>query len=301
MKYGKLPFTSDQHVELLQSRGLVISDEERAKRYLNNVGYFRLTGYMYHLQRNDGSHQFLDDVTFDDVILHYQFDKKLRALVIEYFERIEVALRARLTDKFSVSHGFYWYTQYDLYDDKAIHNSINEEIKERFDDPQERFLKSFKYKYHSENLPPSNMAMEVLSLGKLSRLYKGLSNQVEKRAIAVEFNLPSTVLSSWFIYLTNVRNICAHHSRLWNRKVTADRPTIPNRQQYRFNGDLPEDFNTTMYGIVSMIDRLLKNINTGNSFINKFIALIDKYPSINTGLMGFPIDWKKNPAWENRD
>jgi len=301
MKYGKLPFTPDQHVELLQSRGLVISNEERAKRYLNNVGYFRLTGYMYHLQRNDGSHQFLDDVTFDDVILHYQFDKKLRVLVIEYLERIEVALRARLTDKFSVSHGFYWYTQYDLYDDKAVYNSINEEIKERFDDPQERFLKSFKYKYHSENLPPSNMAMEVLSLGKLSRLYKGLSNKVEKRAIAVEFNLPSTILSSWFIYLTNVRNICAHHSRLWNRKITADRPTIPNRQQYRFNGDLPEDFNTTMYGIVSMIDRLLKNINTGNSFINKFIALIVKYPSINTGLMGFPIDWKKNSAWGNRD
>jgi len=298
VKYDKIPFSAEQHIELLKSRGLSILDEKRAIKYLTNVGYFRLTGYMYHLQKNDGSHQFQEKAEFNDIILHYKFDKELRTLIIEYLERIEVALRARLTDKYSLNHGFYWFTNYDLYDDKNFFNSINDEIKERFIDPQERFLKSFKNKYVSENLPPSNMAMEILTLGKLSRLYRALSNKGEKMEVADEFGLPSTVLSSWFIYLTNVRNICAHHSRLWNRRITADRPIIPSRQKYKFNGDLPEDFNTTLYGVISMIDRLLKGINTGNSFVIRIVDLIDKYsPVINTAHMGFPKEWKENPAW----
>jgi abortive infection bacteriophage resistance protein len=296
----KIPFTAGQHIELLRSRGLHVPNEGRAIKYLNNIGYFRLTGYMYHLQINDGSHKFLDNITFNDIVLYYQFDKKLRALVLEYLERIEVALRARLTNSFSIKYGFYWFTQYDLYDDKTVYSSINEEIKERFDDPQERFLKSFKFKYSSERLPPSNMAMEILTLGKLSRLYKGLSNKDEKTTVASEFGLPSTLLSSWLIYLTNVRNICAHHSRLWNRKITADRPIIPTRKKYKFNGRLPNDFNTTIYGVVSMIDKLLSKINAGNTFIDQVANLIKDYPTINTSLMGFPNDWKINATWKSR-
>ena len=299
MKYSKTPLTAEQHIGLLKSRGLEIPNEDRAKKYLNNIGYFRLTGYMYHLQNKDGSHQFLDNITFNDIVVHYQFDKKLRAIVLEYLERIEVTLRARLTNCFSINYGFYWFTQYDLYDDKAIYASINEEIKARFDAPQERFLKAFKFNYTSERLPPSNMAMEILSLGKLSHLYKGLSNKIEKTTVATEFGLPSTILSSWFIYLTNVRNICAHHSRLWNRKITADRPTIPTRPKYKFNGTLPDDFNTTMYGVVSMIDKLLSKINAGNTFIVQISKLIEYHPIVNSELMGFPNDWKINAAWNS--
>jgi abortive infection bacteriophage resistance protein len=170
---------------------------------------------------------------------------------------------------------------------------------EVFKDPGERFLKSFKAKYTAEPLPPSNMALEVLTLGKLSRLYKGLSNKSEKMAIAKDFGLPSNVLSSWFVYLTNVRNVCAHHSRLWNRRITADRPIIPTRKDYKFNfqGEAPMDFNTTVYGIVSLISKLLDNINPGNRFIEKLAKLIDEHPCVSTTSMGFAPDWKENPPW----
>jgi len=282
----------------LKERGLTIKDEGRAKKYLNNVGYFRLSGYMYHLQSTDGHHKFIDGITFNDIILHYQFDKKLRAIMLEYLERIEIALRARLTDKFSNSFGFYWYTDKSLFEDYGVFDSINKEITEHYTDPQERFLKAFKNKYTSESTPPSNMALEILTLGKLSRLYRGLKNKDDKVDIAADFQLPSTILSSWFIYLTNVRNICAHHSRLWNRKVSADRPLIPNRKKYQFKGTIPENFNTTVYGIISMIDRLLCAINPNNRFIEKIIELIDSCPTVSTKSMGFPEDWKTNPAWE---
>lgn len=298
MKYEKNPLTTDGHIHLLIERGLSIPDKERAKKYLSTIGYFRLTGYMYHLQKNDENHKFKVGICFNDIILHYHFDKKLRALVNEYLERIEVALRSKLTNYYSINNGFYWFTQYDLYDDKAIYDTINNEIANKFEDPQERFLKSFKRKYTSETIPPSNMAMEILTMGKLSRLYKGLSNNEEKTSIVNDFGLPSVILSSWLVYLNNVRNICAHHGRLWNRGITADRPTIPKRRKYQFNGEIPNDFNRSLYGVVAMIDKLLIKINSSNRFTEKIIHLIEQYPNINTVFMGFPENWKDEPAWK---
>jgi abortive infection bacteriophage resistance protein len=195
MKYSKVPFTPEEHITTLESRGLDITDKERTKKYLSNVGYYRLTGYMYHLQSEDGTHHFKSGTSFNDVILHYQFDKKLRILILTYIERIEVALRAKLNDNYSLNHGFFWYAMYDLYEDKNQHDTINKYIRDYFEDPQENFLKAYKFKYHSEQLPPSNMAMETLTLGKLSRLYKGLKNDTEKQKIALDFGLPSTILT----------------------------------------------------------------------------------------------------------
>lgn len=297
MKYSKKPFTIDDHINILKERKLIISSEERAIKYLNSIGYFRITGYMYHLQ-NSTTNEFRDGVTFDSIINLYKFDKKLRAIIIEYLERIEVALRAKMTNQYSLEYGFFWYRDDSLYADKDTHELINGEIEKSFENPQENFLRSFKFKYTSETHPPSNMALEILTLGKLSRLFKGLNNDQIKSNISSEFNLPPTTLSSWFIYLTNVRNVCAHHSRLWNKKITADRPSIPTRQKFKFHGEITDDFNTTMYGIISMIYRLLNSFNKENMFIEKIEALIEEY-SVDTSLMGFPEKWKKTATWHN--
>jgi len=251
---------------------------------------------MYHLQTRDGNHSFISEVSFDNIINLYQFDKKLRAIIIEYMERIEVAVKAKLTNKYSINHGFFWYKNDALFADKEIYYNINTEIAETFVEPQEGFLKSFKFNYKSEPSPPSNMALETLTLGKLSRLYKGLHNNAEKIEIANEFNLVSSLLTSWLVYLTNVRNVCAHHSRLWNKKITADRPTVPGREKFRFNGTMTDDFNTTMYGIISIMNKLLISFNPENRFTLKIENLIEEY-SINATLMGFPEDWKTEAHW----
>lgn len=101
MKYTKKPATINHQIQVLKDRGLQITDEARAQQHLSNIGYYRLTGYMYHLQPDKGSHRFSEGLTFDDVIGHYQFDKKLRMVVFDYIERLEVALRAKLTDYFN--------------------------------------------------------------------------------------------------------------------------------------------------------------------------------------------------------
>jgi abortive infection bacteriophage resistance protein len=298
MKCEKEPFSCEKHIEILQNRGLEVTDTERAIKYLNSVGYFRLTGYMYHLQENDGSHQFKGKVTFDDIINLYQFDKKLRVIINEYLERIEVAMRAKLTNYFSIKYGFFWLTNKNLFADLTIHQSIINEITETFLNPQESYLKSFKRKYTSEAFPPSNMALETLTMGKITRLYKSLKNDTEKMQIAKDFNLPPNILTSWIIYLTNIRNICAHHSRLWNKRVTADQPIIPSREKYKFNGEITPNFHITIYGVISIINRLLSSFNPKNSFIAKIEAIIEEH-NIDTSLMNFPNNWKEVATWRN--
>ena len=318
MKYDKPPTTIDQQIAILKQRKLVIDDNVRAAKYLNSIGYYRLTGYMYHLQEGK-EHFFNGKVTFNDIIDTYNFDKKLRYLIGSYIERIEVAMRSLLTNTFSLTQGFYWYADSQHYTRIEIpehikkesaegkplprkyndtHEYIYKSIKENFNNSSERFIANFKRVYTSEPIPPSNMAMEIISMGKISKLYEALKNSPEKKQVADTFNLPHTILSSWLIYLTNIRNICAHHSRLWNRKTTADRFAIPQKKSLSFNGKQEDDFNTSMYGTVSVMLRLLNAINPENSFEAKLKGLLNEYPKINPSDMGFPVGWENKPAWK---
>ena len=179
-----------------------------------------------------------------------------------------------------------------------MYQRINDNIAEGFKDLKEVYLKHFQWTY-SNPLPPSNMALETLTFGSLSKLYKGLNGKYEeKMLIANQFKLAPTILAEWLVYMNNVRNICAHHSRLWNKIISVDRPTVPTRKKYKFSGSVPEDFNRTVYGVISMMERFLQNINPHNKLIFKITELLNQYPLIDPKDMGFPEDWKDNPAWK---
>lgn len=299
MNYEKVPKSINVQLSLLENeRKLTIKDPVRAKKYLQNIGYFRLSGYMFHLQVKDGSHLFREGTDFNQIIRHYKFDQQLRTLFLTYLERIEVKLRASLTNEFSINHGFFWYQNVDLYANPQTCDITCMEIKQNFENAKERFLKSYKLKYINEDYPPSNMALETLTFGKLVKLYKGLKNDSEKMAIAQSFDLPSTILTSWLIYLNNVRNVCAHFGRLWNRRLTADQPVIPSRKKYKFNGELPRNFNTSAFGMISLINRLLISFNPRNRFLEKVLALIEEFSDvIDVKFMGFTENWKEESPW----
>lgn len=296
--YQKQPQSSAALIELLKSRNLVIEDEGRATRYLESIGYYRLSGYMYHMQLPDKSHRFVEGTSFDDVVAMYKFDKRLRAIVMEYMERIEVALRAKLTNYYSSAHGFFWYADASLFDDKGTAAAILGSIKEDFKLPKDQFLRAYKRNYSAEPLPPSQMALETLSLGELARLYKALATDEFKKLIASDFRLASPTLETWFLWLTNVRNVCAHHSRLWNRNMSALRPQMPARKDYKFAVPMPEESNTNMYGVVALMHRLLRAFNPDNSFAKKVEDLVREY-KVDATLMGFPEDWERAAVWHH--
>ena len=294
-QYSKEPYSCEEHIKLLTERGLLIENEARAIKYIETIGYYRLSGYMFHLQNKASDNTFVPNTSFDDIINIYKFDKALRSIILEYIERIEVCIRAKISNHYSLRHGFFWYLDEKLFADQNAFSIIKEYVIENFNDPKEHFLKAFKWKY-SNNFPPSIMVMEILTFGKVAKLYSGLNNDETKKAIADEFSLLPDHLSSWLIYINNVRNICAHHSRLWNKRVTANQPIIPQRKKNKFNGSIPENFNTSVYGIISIIDRLLSSFNKDNSFAAKISELVNTF-NIDATLMGFPDDWKTNATW----
>ena len=86
-------------VRLLQSRGLTVADTAKAERYLEFIGYYRLSAYMYPLlQMPKEQHRYKPNTTFDQVMMLYRFDKKLRLLIFNEIEKIEVAVRSAIVN-----------------------------------------------------------------------------------------------------------------------------------------------------------------------------------------------------------
>ena len=107
--YTKPALTIDQQIDLLEKRGLSIPDHAQARRHLSNISYYRLSAYMlpYRVLDSSGNYldQFVPGATWDDVYNLYKFDRKLRLLVFDAIERIEIALRTQVIYQLSHKYG----------------------------------------------------------------------------------------------------------------------------------------------------------------------------------------------------
>ncbi len=125
MDYTKRPLTLHQQVEKLRSRGLLIDDEQLTERYLSNISYYRLRAYTYPFQDNTNpkaDHKFKkDDIHFSDIVDLYCFDRRLRSLMFNAIEKIEVAVRAKIVQAYSEATGnSHWFNDRNLYKHKDI-------------------------------------------------------------------------------------------------------------------------------------------------------------------------------------
>ena len=80
----RIPFiktyaTPHELVQLLKTRGMEITDEEKALHYLSHIGYYRLSAYMYPLLSiPKEQHLFKQGVTFGKVMFRaYNTDNQL--------------------------------------------------------------------------------------------------------------------------------------------------------------------------------------------------------------------------------
>jgi len=116
MEYIKPPLTIAQQIKILKNRGLIIKNEERASRYLSFISFYRLRAYTYPYQdNNDDQHPFFPKITFDTILNTYLFDRKLRLLVFDSIERIEIAFRTQIVYYYSIKYGGNWYEKKELY------------------------------------------------------------------------------------------------------------------------------------------------------------------------------------------
>ena len=173
MQYKKKPLSIDEQISKLENRGLIFSNKKQAAQYLQNISYYRLRAFTYPYQdnREDANHEFIrDDIDFMDIIDLYVFDKRLRSLVFNEIEKIEIAVRTKLSLLYSLStKNALWYENEKIYNHKAHIQKILDDIKSDIDRSNEDFIKHYKQKYDTPSMPPSWMTLEVVSFGTLSR------------------------------------------------------------------------------------------------------------------------------------
>ena len=161
MKFAKTTETPEKHLKLLKARGLIVEDTERFYKYLKNVGYYRLTGYMYPFQLAGGTHAFKESTSFDLILNHYLFDKKLRFIILEAIERIEISIRTNISNTMALKYGPHWYIDQDYFNKINLHSDIIEYVTAYCRDANESFIKNYISKYNDPVNPPSWMMIEI--------------------------------------------------------------------------------------------------------------------------------------------
>jgi len=311
MKYTKPPLTYDQQIALLQSRGLTIADPIHATRYLERISYYRLSAYALPFQATKDT--FNDGTSFSDLLHLYAFDRELRLLIMDAIERLEVAVRAQMIYQLAHRYGSHWVDEKGIfkppYTDKSgkvvdVYQETQTLIQDQLAAKSpEVFIKHYRSIYNDPVNPPSWMSVELLTIGQLSRMFSALKENEDRRGIAEFFGLHHHVLVSWLHALTYVRNICAHHSRLWNRAfaVKPDLLLRPNRPW--ITADM-RDNNDRCYYFLCTLKYLLDAANPGNHLRAGLEKLMDDNPKIPIQFMGIPskpdgglIHWQTEPLW----
>lgn len=313
-KYSKPYLTIEQQLELLQLRGLLISDQRLASSYLDRLGYYRLSGYWYPMriraQNGDVSDQFQRGSEFGQAVNLYVFDKKLRLILLDAIERIEVALRVHVA--LTVGQHSPWAHREAQYLDgtfakkrdsvtgKTLHEAWLEDLDKYTNRSREDFVKNFKSKYPNSHLPIW-MAIEVWDFGMLARFIEGMQYK-DRLVISKRFDLlDPRVLTSWTRSINFIRNVCAHHQRLWNR-TTVYAPRMPKLSDVPLLDHLigNHDSLTKTYAVAALLRHMLLKVNPSSRWhlrLKEHIASLPSAPGVNEGQIGCPIDWQSLPLW----
>lgn len=298
MKYNKLPIPISDQIAKLKQRGLRITDDSLATRYLSNISYYRLRAYTYPYQDNTSvNHPFVIDVSFEDIIALYTFDRKLRLLIFDAVEKIEVALRTQIIYQWALTNGSHWHLDQGLYKDRIKFINHLGSLQKEINRSNETFINHYKRKYSNPSEPPCWMSLEVTSIGLLSLIFQNLRNSPEKKAVTHHFGLWSNkVLENWVHNFCNIRNICAHHGRLWNRRIPIP-ITIPNKTKLDFIQN-KEIYPYKLYASLCAMVYIINIVAPESVFKKNIIELVSTCPAGQLKEMGFPNNWKQEKFWQ---
>ncbi|HEY8605409.1 Abi family protein [Tsuneonella suprasediminis] len=309
MLYDKQATTIDEQIALLLQRGMT-GEQELMRRWLETVGYYCLSAYWlpFELPAGDGKTRtklFRTGTAFEQIVDSYVFDRKLRLLVTEGIERIEIALRSRWTNRLTLAHGSHAHLERSAFQSGYDHISLLSSLANRARDSNEVFVEHYRRKYSEPFVPPLWVATELMTFGELSRWFALTKDLSVKSAVAKDLGLPSReVLDGTLQLLSYIRNICAHHGRLWNRQTVKRLPNIR-----RFKADLVVIETRTVHGIQAqpanfiynalvVLAHMLRHQSADTSFPRRTIDLVKTRSPDQLGSMGFPPDWDARPCWQ---
>ena len=292
----KAPKTFEEQIEILEKRGLLIQDKQKALSVLSNKNYYRIRAYSFHLERPKDV--FIKGVSFDTIVNLYNFDRNLRNLIYNKLGVIEISLRTVFAYYSSnITKSDKPQENVNIFANKFKHYNSYQDFKtEKIDNlvlnSHERFILHHKYNYQ-EDFPkiPVWAMVEVITFTTLVQLTANITINI-RQAITQHYGLFSEkILINWLNICCVVRNVCAHHSALWDKKFL--NVIFPKTKGIKKRTDF--------WDVCVIIYTLLYKIDTfeATNFKTSLFSIIDNaviaIPFIDIlKEMGFPNNWKEN-------
>ena len=234
VRYTNRAITTEQQIDILKERGLLIDDVERAVKALDIISYFRLAGYWRHFEADHTTHQFREGCRFADIIDLYSFDKQLRALLFTAIQTIEVAVRTKIIKHFALEFGAFWFMDENFATNEARFATNLAVIRKEVERSHDDFITEHFRKYNEPELPPVWKTLEAISMGTLSKLYSNFSNATAKHAVAREFGLNHhKFLRSWLESVSYTHLDVYKRQKLHRARIGIDRG-IPYNSSFTF-------------------------------------------------------------------
>jgi abortive infection bacteriophage resistance protein len=279
---------------------------------LTTTGYYRLAGYWYPLrvQQQGGtarSDNFVAGSSFDQVVALYEFDKQLRLLVLDAVERVEIAVRTCIADQLG-KHDPLAHECAHLLDARFCSDVVPGTGKTEFEHWSDRLQIAIgksrddfvaHHRDHYAGKMPIWVCIEVWDFGLLSRFFSGMTFR-DQLHIAQRYGLPEgKFLASWLRSINLVRNIAAHHSRLWNRSIVL-KPRIPannNLLQHltRDNFVISRVYATLC--VLQYLQRIIAPTVGWSQRLQELCAQMPAAPQVALSQAGFLSDWEQLPLW----
>lgn len=300
MKYNKCGLTIEDQADLLIGKGLIASRNDLIEK-LSRVSYFRLSGYWIPF-KDKTTNRFVPNTTLNTIWRRYTFDRRLRVLVLDAIERIEVFVRSNLANKLAIASEnkdpFAYAGLKHLLpcaNENLLWSIRSKFIKDHQQNKTSDFVGHFDRNYGDVHASlPIWMAVEIMTFGTVEDLYKAVSPSI-RREIADVLGIKDNVFASWLKTLRAVRNLVAHHGRLWNRVVRM-KPQIPAKDPVWKN---PVHVNPDRtFCVLTICKYLISRIAPQSQWQKRLEDLFSNYSDIDLADMGFPANWKECPIWK---
>lgn len=279
----------ERQVDLMCERGLIVDDREQAIRWLSESNYYRIRGYWLTFER-DG--RFIPGTTLNDVHEAYLLDIGLRLWLWSAIGPIEIKARTSLAYHMGMACGPSSYEDSGYFENESAHRHSMDSFRKERDRALRSGVPCVVHNMEKYGCLPIWAAVEIMSMGTMSRLYGNLSDTAAypggptvKDSVAADFDIKPMYLKSWLQHLTYVRNLCGHHSRIYNRTMTSRAKML--RADVRYAG-------LKVFPTIIVLKRIYERLwpEKWKSMYESLDRLIQEHPKTDLKSMGFPEEWR---------
>lgn len=290
----KPPTTFEQQVDLLKEKGFVIKDEFREffVDFLKSVNYYSFTAYLLPFRNQEKEYRKGTEILFPYNM--YQFDRLIRNVIFSAIEVVELNLRTQIAYYHAHKYGAEGYLNPENFNEKHNAEKFHEMVNECIKNNEKTLIVQHHQNEYGGKFPIWVM-IEFFSLGMLSHFYGDMKTEDQKKIALECFDVLPNVLRSWLRCLTDLRNRCAHYSRLYYWKFSA-LPAFPARCAAQETRQLTR----RLYDQMMMLKYMFQNKEDWNNrIVTNISAAIEQYADyIQLGHIGFPDDWEEKLRFE---